>query len=52
MNENSAEFGLLDVRGIGLGELLSEGGDPAFRRALDRLLTSPDDACNSFNASI
>jgi hypothetical protein len=52
MNENSADLGLLDVRGLGLGELLSEPDDSAFRRALDRILSSSGDACNGFQAAI
>lgn len=52
MNENSADLGLLDVRGFGLDELLSEPDDSAFKRALDRILCSSDDACNGFSANI
>jgi hypothetical protein len=52
MNEDSADLGLLDVRGLGLSELLSESNDSAFRRALDRILSPSGDACNGFQANI
>jgi hypothetical protein len=52
MKENSADLGLLDVRGIRFDELLNDSNDAAFRRALDRILSPSDDACNGFQANI
>ena len=52
MNENSADLGLMDVRSLGLDELLSESDDSAFRQALDRLLSPSGDACNGFQSNI
>jgi hypothetical protein len=52
MNENSSDIGLLDLRGLGLHELLSEADDSAFRRALDRIMSPSHDACNGFQANI
>jgi hypothetical protein len=52
MNENSADLGLLDLRDLGLDELLSEPDDSALRRALDRILSPSGDACNGFQANI
>lgn len=49
---NSADLGLLDVRGIGLDELLREPDDSAFRQALDRILSPSGDACHGFSANI
>ena len=53
MNENVADGALLDVRELGLDELISEANDSALGRALNRIISAPaDGACNGFSASI
>jgi hypothetical protein len=52
MKEDSADLGLLDVRGLGVDQLLSEPNDPAFRRALDRILSPSGSACSAFQSTI
>ncbi len=53
MNENAADPGLIDVSELQLDELLSKPDDSAFRRALNRILSSgTGNACNGFQANI
>jgi hypothetical protein len=53
MNENSIDHGLLDVRGLGLRELLSDPDNSAFGRALDRIMATSGNACiGGFSATI
>jgi hypothetical protein len=54
MNEDVADGVLLDVRAVGMADLLLlDEGSSALDKALERLLTSSADGCyNSFNSNI
>lgn len=53
MKDDVADGLLLDVREVSLAELLPEGDESSFARALERLLSSNIDSnYNSFSSSI
>ncbi len=52
MGEDVSDGLLIDVRGLDLGELLTEHCDTEIETALDRLLESSDNICYSFNSYI
>jgi hypothetical protein len=52
MGEDVADGLLVDVRGVDLASLLTDGDESSVTTALDRILMSNAGSCNDFNNSI